>query len=161
MENQKKYFARNTLCLILIAVLIACIALCSVGMATASAATDDQLPNAETRGLMTTISIRLSVGNGKVYVQAHNDFTLGPSTIKVYVYLYSSLTYQEDRNQMTLQNSNYIGDLNINQTLETSAEIGGVQRYWRGRVYYQLDKKDWVSKETNTVLIGADGSIIR
>ncbi|MDE6474055.1 MAG: hypothetical protein K2L70_03045 [Clostridia bacterium] len=158
MENKKNYFVRNMLCLVLVVVLVGCVALCSVGMV-ASAATDEQSSDVEARGLMTTITLRLSVGNGKVYVQAHNEFTLGPSTIQVYVYLYSSYSYTEDYNQMFLENKNYIGDLNINKTLETSANIGEVARYWRGRVYYQLDKKDWVSKETNTVLVKPDGTV--
>ncbi len=158
MENKRNYFVRNMLCLMLIVVLVGCVALCSVGIV-ASAATDDQSSDVGTRGLMTTITLRLSVGNGKVYVQAHNEFTLGPSTIQVYVYLYSSYTYTENYNQMFIESKNYISDLNINKTLETSSNIGEVARYWRGRVYYQLDKKDWVSKETNTVLIKPDGTV--
>ncbi|MDE7191122.1 MAG: hypothetical protein K2O35_01430 [Clostridia bacterium] len=158
MENKKNYFVRNMLCLMLIAVLVGCVALCSVGMV-ANAATDDS-SEAEPYGLVTKISLQIGTTGTTVWARAHNDFTLGFSTIKVYVYLYSSLTYQEDRTQMTLESSNYIGDLNINKTLETTASINGVQRYWRARVYYKFDQKEWVSSETSTILIGVDGSAI-
>ncbi|MDE6604696.1 MAG: hypothetical protein K2K85_01590 [Clostridia bacterium] len=158
MENKKNYFVRNTLCLMLIAVLVACVALCSVGMV-ASATTGEET-EVEARGLMTKISIQIGSSGGNVWAMAHNDFTLGPSTIQVYVYLYSSLTYQEDYMQMTLENKNYISDLNINQSLETSAPINGVQRYWRARVFFKLDQKDWTSKETITYLVDVNGNVI-
>ncbi|MDE6362430.1 MAG: hypothetical protein K2L53_05570 [Clostridia bacterium] len=159
MENKKNYFVRNMQCLVLIAVLVGCVALCSVGMV-ANAATDDS-SEAEPYGLVTKISIQIGSSGSNVWALAHNDFTLGFSTIPVYVYLYSSITYQEDYMQMTLESSNYIADLNINKSLETSAPINGVQRYWRARVFFKFDNKDWSSKETITYLVDANGNVIR
>lgn len=160
MENRKNYLNKTILCLMLISVLIGCIALSSVG-ATASAATTNPTPDAEPLGLYTKISLSLGVSGTNVWAKAHNDFTLGMSTIQVYVELYSSLTYQDSCANMTLESKNYIGDLNINATLETTAPIDGVQRYWRARVNYKLDKKDWVSKETETCLYDINGNLIR
>ncbi|MDE7208895.1 MAG: hypothetical protein K2O31_03350 [Clostridia bacterium] len=160
MENNKNYFVRNMLCIILIAILVGCVALCSVGMV-ASAATDDESNEAVPFGIMTKISLDIGSSGTTMWARAHNDFTLGPSTIQVYVYLYSSTTYQEDYMQMTLESSKYIGDLNINKTLETTAQINGVQRYWRARVKYKLDQKDWVSMESETHLVDVNGNVIR
>ncbi len=160
MENKRNYFVRNMLCLMLIVVLVGCVALCSVGIV-ASASTDDQSSEPEPYGIMTKISLDIGSSGTTMWAKAHNDFTLGPSTIQVYVYLYSSLTYQEDYMQMTLESSKYIGDLNINKTLETTAPINGVQRYWRARVKYKLDQKDWVSMESETHLVDVNGKVIR
>ena len=159
MDNKNNCFARTVMCLTLIAVLVGCVALCSVGT-TASAATSNPSPDAEPLGLVTRMSLQIGSDGSNVWVRAHNDFTLGPSTVAVYVYLYSSTSYQEDINNMALMSRNYIGDLNINKSIETSYPIYGEERYWRGRMMYRLDNKDWVSKETITYLVGADGQLI-
>ncbi|MDE7349137.1 MAG: hypothetical protein K2N53_05700 [Clostridia bacterium] len=158
MENKKNYFVRNMLCLMLIAVLVGCVALCSVGMV-ANAATDDS-SEAEPYGLVTKISLAIGHSNGEIYARAHNDFTLGFSTIAVYVYLYSSLTYEEDYMNMHIEGSNYIADLNINKSLEVYAPINGVQRYWRARMLFKFDRKDWETKETITYLVDVNGNVI-
>ena len=88
---------------------------------------------------------------------AHNDFTLGLSTVKVYVELYSSTTNENSYKNMTLESQNYTGDLNIYKTIRTTAPINGVGRYWRARVNYKLDNKSWVSKETTTIWVGPNG----
>lgn len=160
MEKRTNYFAKTMLCLALISVLIGCVALCTIGT-TASAATTNPDPDAQPLGLYTKISIALGSTGTTMWAKAHNDFTLGSSTIQVYVELYSSLTYQESYKDMTLESRRYSGDLNINQTLETTAPINGVQRYWRARVYYKFDKKDWVSLETETCLVDVNGNVIR
>ena len=159
MENKKNSYVITALCLTMIAVLIGCLVLCSFGT-TASAATSNPSPDAEPLGLMARLSLHLGTDGTNVWVRVHNDFTLGPSTIQVYVYLYSSTSYQEDINNMALFSRNYIGDLNMNQTIETSYPIYGEQRYWRGRTMYKLDNKDWEYKETVTCLISADGQLI-
>ena len=160
MENKKNYFTKTILCLALISVLIGCIALCSIG-ATASAATTNPEPDAEPLGLYTKISLTIGASGNDVWAEAHNDFTLGKSTVQVYVELYSSLTYQESYRDMTLESRNYIADLNINKSIDTTAHIDGVQRYWRARVNYKLDNKDWTSKETATYLLDVNGNVIR
>ena len=70
------------------------------------------------------------------------------STVQIYVFLYSSPTYQESYTEMTLENQKFIGDLDIKKSLRTSASINGVQRFWKARVKYKLDNNDWVAKET-------------
>lgn len=118
-------------------------------------------PNEDTRGIMTNISLSIGsdmeVGNEAVWAKAHNDFTLGFSTIKVYVELYSSDTYQDDYSLMELESVNFSSDLNINQTLQTSAMINGRQRYWKAVMRYKFDKNEWVVKTTDTHLYDKDG----
>ncbi|MDE6276147.1 MAG: hypothetical protein K2M75_06390 [Clostridia bacterium] len=160
MENRKNYLTKTILCLMVISVLLGCVALCTMGN-TASAATADPTPDADPLGIYARMAIRLGVTGTTVWAQAKNEFTLGPSTIQVYVELYSSLTYQESYKNMTLESQKYIGDLNINKTLETTAPIDGVQRYWRARVRYKFDQKDWASKETETVLIDINGKVVK
>jgi hypothetical protein len=160
VRDEKKCQIRTTLCLILIVAFLSSVTFCCGGI-TAEAAVDDEPVDVETHGLVTTISIKVGSSDGNVWALAHNDFTLGISTIQVYVELYSSLTFKESYREMTLESKNYIGDLNINKSIETYAPINGIQRYWRGRVYYKMDKKDWVSKETTTYLVGIDGKVIR
>ena len=146
--------------ILLLYILITCCSFCFLNSNTASAETtegDESI--ARPFGLVTQISITIGTYGDRVGARAHNDFTLGFSTVQVYVYLYSSLDYQTDYNNMKLENSAYIGDLNINKTLEVTAPIDGVKRYWRARVQYKLDKKDWQNKETNTYLIDENGNL--
>ena len=159
MENKKSYFTKTVLCLMLISVLIGCIALCSMGTR-ANAATGNPEPDVEPLGLYTNISITLGSSGTTMWAKAKNEFTLGTSTIEVFVELYSSITFQESCSNMTLESRNHISDLNINKTVETTAPINGVQRYWRARVNYKFDKKDWVAKETETFLVDVNGNAI-
>ena len=74
--------------------------------------------------------------------------------------LYSSTTYQESCNNMTFAGSNYIDDLNMYQSIEILSSINGEQKYWKAKVRYKLDNKEWKSQETRTILVSADGKIL-
>ena len=159
MVKTKKTIAL-TILLTMTVLLLSCMC-CVINNTSANAATKGGASDvADPYGLMTQISLTIGATSERVWAKVHNDFTLGNSTVQVYVYLYSSLDYQDDCNNMTLENRAYIGDLNINKSLETSAPINGVQRYWRARVEYRLDYKDWKSKETKTYLIDANGNVL-
>lgn len=71
----------------------------------------------------------------------------------------ASSTYQDSYLKMTLEKKEYIDDLDINKSLRVSMPINGVQKYWKARVMYKLDKNDWVSKETVALLIDVDGNL--
>ena len=159
MENKRICLTKVLLCLMLIVVLTGCIALSSMG-ATANAATANPSPDADPLGLVTKITLQIGASNGEVWADAHNDFTLGKSTVQVYVFLYSSPTYQESYTEMTLENQKFVSDLDIYQSVRTSAPINGVQRFWKARAMYKLDNKDWVYKETVALLIDADGNLV-
>ena len=60
---------------------------------------------------------------------------------------------------MTLENQKYIYDLDMGKSVRTSAPINGVQRFWRARMMYKIDSKDWVSKETVSLLIDVNGNL--
>ena len=95
-----------------------------------------------------------------MWARARNDFTIGNSVIQVYVYLYSSPNYQYTYRNMTLEAVDYISDLDIYKTFEVTAPINGVERYWRARMQYKFDNKEWESVETKTYLISADGMLL-
>ncbi|MBD5099690.1 MAG: N-succinylarginine dihydrolase [Clostridiales bacterium] len=159
MENKKYNLTKILLCLLLIVVLTGCVALSSMG-ATANAATVNPSPDAEPLGLMTKISLKLGTTGAEVWADAHNDFTLGKSTVQVYVFLYSSPTYKESYTEMTLENQKFVSDLDIYQSVRTSMPINGVQKFWKARVKYKLDSNDWVAKETEALLIDVDGNLV-
>lgn len=148
-----------TICLI-VSLILTGSAFCFLCGGKANAETDGEISQVKTHGIMTQLSIEIGDGRGIVWARVHNDFTFGVSTIEVKIELYSSLTYQEDHNLMVLENCNYIDDLNIRKTLETSAMTDGVKKYWRARIVYKFDDKDWVSKETRTWLFDVDGRAI-
>ena len=58
---------------------------------------------------------------------------------------------------MTLEGSNMTYDLNQGEILEVRVSTGGRQRYWKTRIKYKFDDRDWVESETNSYLYSADG----
>ncbi|MDE7079828.1 MAG: hypothetical protein K2O95_06925 [Clostridia bacterium] len=159
-ETKRKYFTAIVLCLVMLALTLSCLYCFASNNVANAQTTECEEPEAETRGISTSISVTLGVKDGSVCAVARNDFTLGISTIQVYVELFSSTTYSENVNDMRLICYNYTADLNIYKSIETSAPIAGEQKYWRARVRYKMDNQSWVSKETRTALIGADGSTL-
>ena len=141
-----------------IAILTGCVALWSMG-GTAYADTAEPLADAEPYGVFTKIDLDLGSIGTEVFAEAQNTFTLGKSTVSVYVFIYSSPTYQESYKDMTLENQKYIYDLDMGKSVRTSAPINGVQRFWRARMMYKLDNKDWVSKETVSLLVDVNGNL--
>ncbi len=158
MENKKDYLTKTILCLMVIAILTGCVALWSMG-GTAYADTAEPLADAEPYGVFTKIDLDLGSNGTEVFAEAQNTFTLGKSTVSVYVFIYSSPTYQESYKDMTLENQKYIYDLDMGKSVRTSAPINGVQRFWRARMMYKLDNKDWVSKETVSLLVDVNGNL--
>ena len=75
---------------------------------------EDVKEEVQPRGLMCKISIILK-GDKEctMTATAKNEFTLGKSTIRVIVELYSADFYAKDSSEMTLVASNEIADLNI------------------------------------------------
>lgn len=114
----------------------------------------------ETRGLYAHLDVSVSSDNNYILGQVKNVFTLFPSTIVVYLELYSSEVYTEDHTQMTLEGSNYTQDLNQGEILEVRVSTGGRQRYWKVRMRYQFDDRDWVEDETRSILYSADGECL-
>ncbi len=113
-----------------------------------------------TYGVFTSLSIALDGDNGEVWAIAKNKITIFPSTVRVIVELYSSFTYQESHLNMTLEAKNNIADLDMGKTLEARASTKGEQKYWKARMYYKVDNKDWVEQSTETILLDKNGVFV-
>ena len=98
--------------------------------------------------------------NGEIFATAKNKFTLGNSTIIVDLYLYSSSTYSEDYNQMKLESYRNTPDLDQGKTLDARASTNGEQKYWRAVMRYKFDSRDWVERQTRTVLFNGYGQVL-
>lgn len=120
---------------------------------------DDIQPDDIQPRLFTKLDLNISTGNGIVNGIVKNSFTLGFATVQVYVYLYSSVSYFDSIDNMTLESSNYISDLDIYQTISASGAINGVGRYWKAKSRYRIDSSSWAEMATLTFYIDKDGKI--
>ena len=111
-------------------------------------------------GIYANLSISIGGGDGEVWAEAKNNFTLFPSVIFVYVELYSSMTYQEQYTSMTLEKQVSVDDLDQGQSLRAAVPTGGEEKYWCARLAYKFDDREWVSKTTPVLLFDADGNRI-
>lgn len=112
-------------------------------------------------GLFTSLTLTIDGGDGSVWSTAKNSFTLFPASVAVVVEIYSSNTYQDSYKNMTLENRQYINDLDMGKSITASASTNGTQRYWKGRMYYKVDSKDWQEKVTSTWLCDANGIVVK
>lgn len=155
MERKNKIFG----CL-LAGVSLCCLA-CGTVFATspkvASAAVADTV---EPYGLHASVSVSLENNSTQVRAIAKNDFTLFPSKVYVEIVLYSFTTYTEDVTSMQEEARNSIDDLNMGKSIEATADINGRDLYWRARIRYRRDNGNWITKETATHYILADGTLI-
>lgn len=113
-----------------------------------------------TYGLYTDLRFSLDGGNGKVWASVKNKFTLFPATVTVYIYLFSSDTYCENYQDMTLVAQNYIYDLDQGNTVTATASTNLQQKYWKYRAYYQIDNKGWQENISDTLLFDEYGVLI-
>lgn len=109
------------------------------------------------RGIYTKMGFSLDGGNGQVWFNAKNQFTLFSSTVTVRIELFRADSYQEDFLNMTLVASNYIYDLDQGKTLTASSSTDGKKSYWKARGYYKRDSSDWVEVISETILFDANG----
>ena len=100
-------------------------------------------------------------GNGVIRAWAKNLFTLFPAVVRLDVELYSSETYENTYTKMKLEKRASIADLDQGHILEVTASTNGEQKYWRARVYYNMDQGEWKSQETDTLLYSPEGEVIR
>ena len=119
------------------------------------------LNQVEPLGIYTSLSLNINGDGQQVWATVKNNVSIFLSTVRVHIYLYSSLTNQESYQNMTLESSNYIADLDTGKTLTTYAPINGVKRYWQARIYYKVDNNDWKEKLTSVWLIDVDGSAVK
>ncbi len=103
-------------------------------------------------GVLTKLTLNLGYTNDEVFATVKNSFTLLPSTIMIYLELYSSYDYQSSYTDMTLEKRAYCPDLNIGSSLEVRVSKNGETKYWKARVFYKFDKREWTEKVTDTML---------
>ncbi len=166
MTRLKKYL----LLLLMFALILSCITVALIRPISASADTaePDTLKTVEHTennemapyGLFTNLTLALDAGNGEVWAVVKNTFTLFPATVRVVVELYSSYSFQNSHNDMTLICKNDIADLNMGKSIETRTKINGERKYWKARMYYKIDNKAWQEKETEAVLLDENGVYI-
>ena len=161
MEKIKRKTFVNLVAIILIVVLLGSITYLFSCNRVCYAATDGEKYDVEPRGIMTKISLTIGASDGYVWARARNYFTLGNSTVRVVVELYSSTTYTENISDMKCERSESISDLNLNKTLEAKSPVNGQEKYWRARVQFRLDSKDWQTLQTDTFFVDADGNMIK
>lgn len=106
--------------------------------------------------LFTKLDVYLNSEKQTVTANVKNTFTLFPSTVEVYIELYSSATPASSYQEMERKNVSYIADLDIGKILTTSAPSNGETRYWQGRAYYRIDGGGW--QETLTEVVKYDGN---
>ena len=120
----------------------------------------ENVEEAETRGIYTSLSLSINGGNGRVVVTAKNELTIFPSTVRVIVELYCSDVEQKNYANMTLVAQKSIDDLNMGESISTEYSTEGKVKYWQGRMSYRIDNKFWEEKTTGTMKIDADGNFI-
>lgn len=112
------------------------------------------------RGLIAFIDLGISGKDGRIYADAYNKSTLGLSTIRVYVQLYRSETYQESYENMTFLGQAYDNDLDMFETLTFHAPTDGKTFYWQARMRYRMDNNEWVSVTTGPLLYDGDANLL-
>ncbi len=104
-------------------------------------------------GIVTSVSLSLSFGNGRVSATARNDLTVGFATVEVYVYLYSCETYPSSEEEMTKRATAHSSDLNIFCSLSAHADTNGGQGYWVARLRYKSNEQTWSEVSTTPVFV--------
>ena len=114
----------------------------------------------EPKGIFTSLSLYMEVGNGQVSSVCKNQLTIFPAEVKVYIELYCSDTYQESYTTMNLVEMIYTPDLNMGSTISATGNINGQTKYWQGRVRYRIDSNAWEARNTGTICVDGNGNII-
>lgn len=115
---------------------------------------------AEPYGLFTALALSIDGNDGYVWAKATNKITIFPSTVRVIVELYSSMTYQESYLDMEQEGRKYVHDLDMGQSVTLKVPTNGIQRYWKARMLFKVDNDDWDTRVTSTWLLDENGIII-
>ena len=116
--------------------------------------------NVEPLALFVDVVLAIGGENGEVYSAAQTQIAIFATTIYVVLELYSSDTYQEAYTNMTLEKRVASNNLKKGEIIKASVPTNGVQKYWRGRMYYRADSGNWKFGETDTVLFDANGIVV-
>ena len=77
------------------------------------------------------------------------------------------LALSDEELSKLIEKDKYYGEIVCNcekitkgEILEVRVSTGGRQRYWKTRIKYKFDDRDWVESETNSYLYSADGECL-
>ncbi len=115
---------------------------------------------AQPRALLVDVVLGLNGGNGEVWSIAQVRTAILTSTIQVVLELYSSDTYQDSYTKMTLEKRVNTSNLKKGESIKAVVSTNGVQKYWRGRMYYKADGGKWNFNETQTLLLDENGALV-
>lgn len=152
------------LAVLLVLLLVTMLGACGIagkGATVAEASESEVNQDATIRGIYTSLSISINGGNGRIWTTVKNEITIFPATVYVIVELYSSENFTESYQNMKLEATNQIGDLNVGKTIKAEASTNGVQKYWLGRTRYKVDNGAWKEMNTGICLYDANGNFIR
>ena len=122
--------------------------------------TNAKKDNILTKGIFVKITLSVTGGNNQVQATVKHDFSIFPTTVNVYVFLYYSTSFTVDYQDMELVCFDHSSNLALNDTLTVTASTGGEQRYWIARMYYKIDDREWENRITGPVLCSATGELI-
>lgn len=96
------------------------------------------------RGVFCTIAVSVQGDRkGTVTGIAKNTFTLGTSTIPVWIVLWSASSKTGIDLNVSPEGFNHTDDLNIFKSVECSNGTGGQAKYWQAHAYWNFDNNGW------------------
>ncbi len=125
---------------------VTCIAVSACG----GKKTDTAVPPDEngSYSIITKLDLKVEFDGDAAAAKVKNTFTLFPATARVQAYLYYSETETNSYAEMTEVATEYIEDLNLGKTLTASWDTKGRGGYFRARMRYKIDNREWEERVT-------------
>lgn len=152
-KKTTKYFAIFIITIFIISAAIGCF--------TAQPIFAEEENSSLERAMGFRVSYQLKGENSNIIGVAKNIFNIYLDDINVYIYLYMSETYEESYVNMILCDWNYSQNLKVGQELYVQHTTGNKQLYWKLRVRYRRDGKDWEEEVSQTYLVDGDGNLLK
>ncbi len=102
--------------------------------------------------IITKLDLKVEFDGDAAAAKVKNTFTLFPATARVQAYLYYSETETNSYAEMTEVATEYIEDLNLGKTLTASWDTKGRGGYFRARMRYKIDNREWEERVTGQYL---------
>lgn len=163
MTTKLKIISLGLIAILLCAALLGVAPLTAFAMEESSAENIDDIlsyENADPFALYVRVAVSIDGGNGEVWSIAQTTTAIFASSIYVVLELYSSDTYQDSYTGMTLEKRVSSSNLRKGETIKAVMPTNGVQKYWRGRMYFKADSGSWKYAETNTWLMDPNGIVV-
>lgn len=119
---------------------------------------DVSIDGTEYRGTANIVVAIGGTGHGYIRAEVQNILTFPDVTVKAYIELYSSLTYQESHENMQLEYRDYTSSLQSGESLGLMVSTNNEQKYWQARARYQVEGTAWRVINTSSILFDANGN---